>query len=180
MSQVIATRSELFARRSREGIARRGHTPLAQKRAALIGELRRAGLEAGDKRAEVERVAAAARRALGQAVVVDGLQAVASAAVAASRPVSAEVSPRSVAGVRVIGLDADRVARARTERGYALLASTATIDLAAGSFEAELDALFELVAAELNLLRRIRERHLDRHHSQVAQAPRQPDPPGPG
>jgi vacuolar-type H+-ATPase subunit D/Vma8 len=72
MSQVAATRSELLARRSREGIARRGHTLLTQKRAALISELRRAGLEAGDKRAELERVAAAARRALSQAVVVDG------------------------------------------------------------------------------------------------------------
>jgi V/A-type H+/Na+-transporting ATPase subunit D len=153
MSQVTATRSELLARRSREGIARRGHTLLTQKRAALIGELRRAGLEAGDKRAELERVAAAARRALSQAVVMDGPQAVASAAVAASRPVFAEVSSRSVAGVRMIGLDADRVARARTGRGYALLTSTATIDLAAESFEAELDALFALAAAELNLRR---------------------------
>jgi V/A-type H+/Na+-transporting ATPase subunit D len=77
-------------------------------------------------------------------MVVDGPQAVASAAVAASRPVPVEVSSRNVAGVRVIGLDADRVARARTGRGYALLTSTATIDLVAESFEAELDALFAL------------------------------------
>jgi V/A-type H+/Na+-transporting ATPase subunit D len=153
MTTVTATRSELLARRNREGIARRGHSLLTQKRAALIGELRRIGLEVGGKRAELERAAAAARHALGQAVVTDGPQAVASAAVAASRPVLAEVSSHSVAGVPVIGLDADRVARARGERGYALLTSTATIDLVAESFEAELDALFELVAAELNLRR---------------------------
>ena len=153
MTTVTATRSELLARRSREGIARRGQALLTQKRAALIGELRRAGLEVGDKRAELERAAAAARRALGQALVVDGPEAVASAAVAASRPVSDEVTSRSVAGVPVIGLDADRVARARAGRGYALLTSTATIDRAAESFEAELDALFQLVAAELNLRR---------------------------
>jgi vacuolar-type H+-ATPase subunit D/Vma8 len=64
-------------------------------------------------------------------VVTDGPQAVASAAVAASRPVSAEVTSPSVAGVPVTGLDADRVARARGERGHALLTSTATIDLVA-------------------------------------------------
>jgi hypothetical protein len=46
-----------------------------------------------------------------------------------------------------------RPARASTERGYALMTSTATIDPAAESFEAELDALLELVAAELNLRR---------------------------
>jgi hypothetical protein len=99
LTTVTATRSELLARRTREDIARRGHALLTQKRAALIGELRRVGLEVGDKRAELERAAAAARRALRQAVVTDGPQAVASAAVAASRPVSAEVTSRSVAGV---------------------------------------------------------------------------------
>ena len=153
MTTVTATRSELLSRRSREGTARRGHALLTQKRAALIGELRRAGREVGDKRGELERIAAAARRALGRAEVSDGPHAVASAALAASRPVLAEVTSRSVAGVPVIWLDADRVARGRGERGYALLASTATIDLVAGSFEAELDAMLDLVAAELNLRR---------------------------
>lgn len=153
MSTVIATRSELLARRSREGIARRGHALLTQKRAALIAELRRVGREIGDKRAELERIAAAARRALGQAVVTDGPQAVASAAVAAGGEVSASLTTRSVAGVRVIELSPDRVARARTERGYALATSTASTDLVAESFEAELDALLDLVAAELNLRR---------------------------
>jgi V/A-type H+/Na+-transporting ATPase subunit D len=153
MATVTATRSELLARRSRERTAQRGHAVLTRKRAALIAELRRVGLEVGDRRAGLERAAAAARRALGQAMVADGPQAVGSAAIAASREVTAQVTSRSVAGVRVIGLDADRVARARTGRGYALLASTATIDRAAEAFETELDALFALVAAELNLRR---------------------------
>ena len=153
MATVTATRSELLARRSRERIAERGHAVLTRKRAALIAELRRVALEVGDKRAALERAAAAGRRALAQAVVADGPQAVGSAAIAASREVTARVTSRNVAGVRVIGLDADRVARARTERGYALHSSTATIDQVAEAFEAELDALFSLVAAELNLRR---------------------------
>jgi V/A-type H+/Na+-transporting ATPase subunit D len=151
MSTVTATRSELLARRSREGIARRGHTLLEQKRAALIAELRRLGLEVADKRNELERIAAAARQALSQAVVVDGPQAVASAAVAARGTVAAGVSSRNVAGVRVIELDVGRASRPRTGRGYALSASTATIDQVAESFEAEIDALLGLAAAELNL-----------------------------
>lgn len=153
MSKVIATRSELLARRSREAVARRGHALLEQKRAALIAELRRLGLEVADKRAELERLAAAARQALSRALVVDGPQAVASAAIAAGGTVPAEVSSRSVAGVRVIELQAGRASRALTERGYALTASTAAIDLVAQSFEAELDALLDLAAAELNLRR---------------------------
>jgi V/A-type H+/Na+-transporting ATPase subunit D len=153
MSTVIATRSELLACRSREGVARRGHALLTQKRAALISELRQLGLAAGRKRAELEQTAAAARGALGQAVAIDGPQAVASAAVAAAGTIPATVSSRNVAGVRVIELAADRAARASTERGYALAATTASIDLVAESFEAELDALLELAAAELNLRR---------------------------
>lgn len=153
MSKVIATRSELLARRSREAVVRRGHTLLEQKRAALLAELRRLGLEVADKRAELERIAAAARRALGQAVVTDGPQAVASAAIAAGGSIPAEVSSRIIAGVRVVELNAGRASRPRTERGYALTASTAVTDQVAGSFEAELDALLELAAAELNLRR---------------------------
>jgi V/A-type H+-transporting ATPase subunit D len=145
MSTVTATRSELLARKSREGIARRGKTLLTQKRAALIVELRRVGQEIGEKLAQLERTAAAARNALARAMVVDGPQAVASAAAAAARPVHAEVSSRSVAGVQVVELVTDRVARTRTERGYALMTSTAAIDSAAESFEAELDTLPEAV-----------------------------------
>jgi len=150
---VVATRSEMLARRARAATAQRGHTLLTQKRAALIAELRRVGLQVGEKRAELERIAAAARRALGWAAAVDGPHAVGSAAAAATGTVQASVSTRSVAGVPVIELHAERAARASTERGYALIASSATIDRTAGGFEAELDALLELVAAELNLRR---------------------------
>jgi V/A-type H+-transporting ATPase subunit D len=150
---VIATRSEMLARRARAATAERGHTLLTQKRAALIAELRRVGLQAGRKRAELERIAAAARRALGWAAAVDGPHAVGSAAAAAAGAVEASVSTRSVAGVPVIELRTEHAGRASTERGYALIATTATIDRAAAAFEAELDALLELVAVELNLRR---------------------------
>jgi V/A-type H+-transporting ATPase subunit D len=150
VATVIATRSEMLVRRARAATAQHGHTLLEQKRAALIAELRRMGLHVAEKRAGLERRAAAARRALGWASAVDGPAAVGSAAVAAA---GAVVSTRSVAGVPVIELHAERAARASAERGYALIASTAAIDRAAGAFEAELDALLELVAAELNLRR---------------------------
>ncbi|HEY7430739.1 MAG TPA: V-type ATP synthase subunit D [Streptosporangiaceae bacterium] len=153
MATVIATRSEMLVRRARAATAQHGHTLLEQKRAALIAELRRMGLHVAEKRAGLERRAAAARRALGWASAVDGPAAVGSAAVAAAGAVGAVVSTRSVAGVPVIELHAERAARASAERGYALIASTAAIDRAAGAFEAELDALLELVAAELNLRR---------------------------
>ena len=72
---------------------------------------------------------------------------------AAAGTVSASVSTRSVAGVPVIELHAERAAGASTGCGHALIASSETIDRAAGAFEVELDALLELSAAELNLRR---------------------------
>jgi hypothetical protein len=81
---------------------------------ALIAELRRLGLEVVDKRAELARIAAAGRRALGRAVVVDDPEAVASAAVATGGMIPAQIRSRSVAEVRVIELDAGRASRPRT------------------------------------------------------------------
>lgn len=153
MNTVIATRSELLARRSRAAMAQRGHDLLTQKRAALIAELRHVGQEVFQRQAELERIAASARNALGWAAAVDGPQAVRSAALAAAGTVGAELTSRSVAGVPVIEIRAERAARAGTERGYAPTASTATIDRTAERFEAEVDALLELIAPQLNLRR---------------------------
>lgn len=84
MNTVIATRSEMLARRSRAAVARRGHALLTQKRAALIAELRRVGQQVFEKQTELERIAVAARNALGWAAAVDGPDAVRSAAMAAA------------------------------------------------------------------------------------------------
>jgi V/A-type H+-transporting ATPase subunit D len=153
MNTVIATRSEMLARRSRAAVARRGHALLTQKRAALIAELRRVGQQVFEKQTELDRIAAAARGALGWAAAVDGPDAVRSAAIAAAGTVTADLTSRSVAGVPVIEIHAERAARAGTERGYALTTSTATIDRVAERFEAEVDALLELLAPQLNLRR---------------------------
>jgi V/A-type H+-transporting ATPase subunit D len=157
MSTPTATRSELLARRAREATARRGHDLVSQKRSALIVELRQIGDEVSEKRAELEQKAARARRALRQAQVVDGPDIVGSAAIAARREVRAGLRSRNVAGVPVMDLRSERVTRLNDDRGYALTTSTATTDRAASSFEAELEALLDVAAAELNLRRLVSE-----------------------
>jgi V/A-type H+-transporting ATPase subunit D len=157
MSTVSATRSELLARRAREATARRGHDLISQKRSALIVELRKIGHEVSQKRADLEQTAARARRALHRAQAIDSPEAVRSAGHAARRDVSAQLGSRSVAGVRVMDLQPDRVTRSRADRGYALTASTATIDSVAESFETEMEALLDLAAAEVNLRRLVAE-----------------------
>jgi V/A-type H+-transporting ATPase subunit D len=73
--------------------------------------------------------------------------------VAASADIETRLSLRIVAGVPVVELVHDRVARARTARGYGLVATTARIDVAAASFERLLDHVLDVAAAELSLRR---------------------------
>jgi V/A-type H+-transporting ATPase subunit D len=90
---------------------------------------------------------------LGAAVAFDGPQAVDSAATAAASDIATRLSLRIVAGVPVVELEHDPVARARTSRGYALVATTPRIDVAAASFERLLDLVLDVAAAELSLRR---------------------------
>lgn len=153
MEHVSATRSELLARRSRIALAAQGRDLLSEKRAALMREFQRIGASVLDAMRELEVGAAHGRRALGEALALDGPEAVGSAAVAAAGSVRLELRTRSVAGVPVVELEHDPVARPRTGRGYGLSASSARIDAAADAFERQLDRLLDLVAVELTLRR---------------------------
>ena len=77
----------------------------------------------------------------------------ASAALAASGDVATHLSARNVAGVRVVDLGHEPVARPRTGRGYDLLATTPHVDAAAAGFERQLDRLLDVAATELSLRR---------------------------
>lgn len=65
MAALIATRSEMLARRSRVATARRGHCSADPERRCSPSSAGK-GVQAGEKHAELERLAAAARLALGQ------------------------------------------------------------------------------------------------------------------
>jgi V/A-type H+-transporting ATPase subunit D len=153
MQQVSATRSELIARRLQIGLATQGRDLLKDKRAALMvefGHLSTGVLEAVET---LGRRAAESAAALRNAVAFDSLAEVGSAASAASGHIATRLSLRIVAGVPVLELDHDRISRARTSRGYSLVATTPRIDVAAAAFERQLDLLLDVAAAELSLRR---------------------------
>jgi V/A-type H+/Na+-transporting ATPase subunit D len=153
MEHVSATRSELLARRAQIGLAGQGRDLLSEKRAALMREFQRIGASVLASVRELERGAAAGRRALGEAVALDGPEHVGSAAVAAASSIGVELRTRSVAGVRVVELSHDPVARSVVARGYALPSSSARVDAAADAFEHQLERLLDLAAVELTLRR---------------------------
>jgi V/A-type H+/Na+-transporting ATPase subunit D len=153
VEQLSATRSELIARRRQIGLATQGRDLLKEKRAALVvefGHLSSGVLEAVES---LGRQAAESAGALSNAVGFDGPEAVGSAASAASGDLGTRLALRIVAGVPVVELEHDRVSRARTSRGYSLTATTPRIDVAAASFERQLDLLLDVAASELSLRR---------------------------
>jgi V/A-type H+-transporting ATPase subunit D len=153
MEQLSATRSELLARRLQIALASQGRDLLKEKRAALMVEFGRLSTGILEAVETLGNRAAASAGALSDAVAFDGSEMVGSAAIAASGDIVTRLSASNVAGVRVVELEHDRVSRARTGRGYSLVATTPRIDVAAASFERQLDLLLDVAAAELSLRR---------------------------
>ena len=153
MAQLSATRSELLARRAQISLATQGRDLLKEKRAALMREFERSSSSVLQAVETLGRQAAESRRALSDAVGFDGPEAVGSAALAASGDVEIRMSTRNVAGVPVVEIEHDPVARARTERGYSLATTTPRMDAAASLFENQLDLLLDVAAKELSLRR---------------------------
>lgn len=94
-----------------------------------------------------------ARGSLGEAVAFDGPEAVGSAALAATGDVEVDLLTKNVAGVSVVEIEREAIARPRTGRGYSLVGTTPRIDQVAESFEGVLDQLLDFVAVELSLRR---------------------------
>ena len=153
MQQVSATRSELLARRAQIGLAAQGRDLLKERRSALVREFNRLGASALASIDELDRDAAGAGRLLGLSVATHGPEPVESAALAAEGEVKVSLRTRSVAGVPIVEIEKQPVARARTDRGYSLAATSARLDEVAERFEAVLDKLLELAVLELSVRR---------------------------
>jgi V/A-type H+/Na+-transporting ATPase subunit D len=153
MQQVSATRSELLARRAQITLAAQGRDLLKERRSALVHEFNRLGASALASIDALDRDAADAGRLLGMSVAAHGPEQVESAAFAAQGEVELSLSTRSVAGVPIVEIDKQVVARARTDRGYSLAATSARLDEVAERFEAVLDRLLQLAVLELSVRR---------------------------
>ena len=94
-----------------------------------------------------------ARRSLGEAVALDGPEAVGSAALAATGDMEVDLLTKNVAGVSVVEIEREAIARPRAGRGYSLVGTTPRIDRVAENFEGVLDQLLSFVAVELSLRR---------------------------
>src|SRR4051794_4683057 len=141
MPQVSATRSELLARGARIGLATQGRDLLKERRGALVHEFHRLGASALESIDALDRDAADAGRLLGISVAAMGPEPLDSAAFAAQREIDVSVRTRSVAGVPIVEIENETVARARTGRGYSLSGTSTRVDAVAERFEAVIERL---------------------------------------
>jgi V/A-type H+/Na+-transporting ATPase subunit D len=153
MEQVSATRSELLARRARISLAVLGGELLKERRGALIKEFDRLGTSVLASMDLLDREVAGAGRLLGIAIADDGREPLDSAAFAAEDGIAVTIHTRAVAGVQVVEIEKGEVERARTGRGFSLVATSARIDAVAERFESVLARLLEVAALELSVRR---------------------------
>jgi V/A-type H+/Na+-transporting ATPase subunit D len=153
MEQVSATRSELLARRARIRLAVQGGGLLKERRSALIKEFDRLGASALKSMDLLDREIAGAGQLLGIAIAADGREPLDSAAFAAEEGIGVTLHTRSVAGVDIVEIERGEVDRARTGRGYSLVATSARIDAVAERFESVLGRLLDVAALELSVRR---------------------------
>jgi V/A-type H+-transporting ATPase subunit D len=153
MEQVYATRSELLARRARIRLAVQGGELLKERRGALIKEFDRLGTSVLESIELLDREIAGAGQLLGVAIADDGREPLDSAAFAAEDGIEVTIHTRSVAGVHIVEIAKGEVERARTGRGYSLVATSARIDAVAERFELVLARLLDVAALELSVRR---------------------------
>jgi V/A-type H+-transporting ATPase subunit D len=153
MEQVYATRSELLARRARIRIAVQGSGLLKERRSALIKEFDRLGASVLRSIELLDHEIAGAGQLLGTAIAVEGREPLDSAAFAAEDGIEVALHTRSVTGVDIVEIERGEVERARTGRGYSLVATSAQIDAVADRFESVLSRLLDVAALELSVRR---------------------------
>lgn len=153
METINPTRSELLAKRAQIKLAQQGRDLLKEKRTALWKELMKTVDQAERFGSAIDERVAEARRALVTAQAFDGYETVQSAAFAAKRNVTIEVTPTNVVGVQVPLIERKKLVRGAAQRGYSLASTSARIDAAATRFEDVLEQVIELAAIELRIKR---------------------------
>ena len=153
MDAVIATRSELLARRSRARLAEQGRDLLKDKRSALIAEFQQHRSELLSGLAHLRTLTAMAGSRLDDAVAANGTTVMAGAALSAQQGIEIELTARPVAGVEVFDLTHDPLERTPAERGWSRVQVPERVHRAALAHERLLEALLDLGVMELSVRR---------------------------
>lgn len=160
ISEIHPTRGELLKTLRQITLTKRGYELLKEKRDALVMEFFNVLTQLEDARKRTYEVLREAYRSLSLAMVAMGSLEVRKAAAATGIELEIDIATRSIMGVAVPVIEAQKLERKVTERGYSLVQTSAELDLAAKKFEKALAAMLKLAEVEetLRLLARETER----------------------
>ena len=141
------TRSQLLLVRRTRRTAERGHRLLKLKRDALIVEFFRVLDRAKKMRSNLVEKYRVANERIAIARAVEGSIGVRSAAYAMRTRPTLDLKTRNVMGIVVPRIEAQKVRKSVTDRGYGIIQTTARIDEAAEAYEDLVENV--IVAAEI-------------------------------
>jgi len=141
----------LITRKSQIKLAQQGAELLKNKRDALIQEFFGLVKPLVSLRKQLAQKFSDAEWKLFLALVFDGPQSVASAAMACRRDLRFGIETKNLWGIRVAELQKTSLTRSSMTRGYALTSTSARIDQAAYAFEELLSHILEVAPIEIKL-----------------------------
>jgi len=144
--KIKPTRMELLKLKRRVKLAERGHKLLKEKQDALIMEFFTIYDEALSLRRELIRKMEEAFNSLRRAQVDVGALRLKEIAIGVKPNKEIEIKTRNIMGVR-------ELKRKASERGYAFVSTTSTVDMAAEKFEEVLELAIRLAEVEESLKR---------------------------
>ncbi|MHC1626730.1 MAG: V-type ATP synthase subunit D [Methanoculleaceae archaeon] len=153
LRDIKPTRSELIAIKRRIALSERGYNILKMKRDGLILEFFRVLQEARDVRGEMLEKYRRARRLITIASTVEGKIGVKAAAFSVQQTPEVVLRSRNIMGVVVPEIEASRVKKSITERGYGVIGTRPVIDETADAFEELVDAIIESAEIETTMKR---------------------------
>ncbi|AEC51754.1 V-type ATP synthase subunit D [Pyrococcus sp. NA2] len=151
--KVKPTRMELLKLKRRVKLAERGHKLLKEKQDALIMEFFTIYDEALSLRRELIRKIEEAFEALRKAQIDVGSLRLKEISIGVKPNKEIEIRTRNIMGVRVPLIEAPELKRKPSERGYAFVSTTSTVDNAAEKFEEVLELAIRLAEVEESLKR---------------------------
>lgn len=153
LSDIKPTRSELIAIKKRIALSERGYNILKMKRDGLILEFFKVLEEAKDVRGEMLEKYRRASRMVTVANTVEGKIGVKAAAFSVQEVPEIQLRSRNIMGVVVPEIEATKVKKSITERGYGVLGTRTVIDETADAFEELVDAIVESAEIETTMKR---------------------------
>ncbi len=150
---VTPTRSELINVKRRIQLSKSGYNLLKKKRDGLMYEIFQILDRVKSLRADLVERFVAAQEAIDTAAAVEGALTVRSVANTVSQPPTVRLKEHNIMGVRVPQIEADRVRRSITERGYGIVGTSASVDEAVETYEALVEKIIEAAELETSIKR---------------------------